>query len=88
MSAHVSRAELGRYCRVDEADGLDELEALAQSAETYLTTAGAVRTERNADSYDLCVKAMALHWYDNPDGGEFAPGLRQQINQLKFYREA
>ena len=83
---HVSKAELMRYCRVDDEDNAATLLELADAAEDYLTTAGAQRTDETARSYDLAVKGLALHWFEHPEGGEFSPGLRAQINQLKFYR--
>lgn len=82
--AAVSTADLMLYCRVDAEEAAPLLENLANSAEEYLTTAGAVRTESNANAYDLAVKALVLQWYDNPGGGEVSPALRQSINQLKF----
>ena len=82
--ARISTEDLMLYCRVDGEEASTLLEQLADSAEEYLTTAGAQRTEANSNAYDLTVKALVLHWYDNPEGGTLPPGLRQLINQLKL----
>ena len=84
--SNVSAADLKLYCRVDDDEAVPLLESLAESAEEYLTTAGAERTQNNTNAYDLAVKALVLHWYDNPTGGELPAGLRNNINQLKFTR--
>lgn|GEM_PF-2912636 len=82
--AEVSRKELMLYCRVDDEDAGDLLESLADSAEEYLQTAGVELDEFNNSRYCLAEKALVLHWFDNPTGGDLPAGLRQIINQLKF----
>lgn len=79
----VSRADLMAYCRVDTDEGGNQLMTLQSAAIDYLKVAGADHPDRPA--YALAVKALVLHWYDHPDGGEaFSGGLRAVINQLKF----
>ena len=78
------------YMQLDADDTTDDalVEDFRASAEEYLRDAGILRSERNAARYDLCIKAMTLHWYDHRDsvGTELGiPGnIRPVINQLKM----
>lgn len=92
------------YMRFDElAEGLSPEESAAQEALIAALTAGAVEYLGNAgipepgpeeasELYDLCVKALALHWYDHRDdvGDESAVpnGVRPVITQLKLLSAA
>lgn len=80
----VTEEELCLYCRVDDDAAGALLTLLADAAEAYLSSMGA---DLHQPSAALCVKALTLHWYDNPTGGELPVGLRQLINSLKLYHK-
>ena len=81
----VTIEDLRLYCRVDEEAEDLLLSQHADAAESKLTAAGIPLTDRNRDRYALAVKAMTLHFLDNP--GEALPqGIRDMINDLKFTR--
>ena len=72
------------YCKVDEGDPREELlPSLAEAAETKLLEAGVQRTANNAALFDLAIKAITLHWLDNPTGTPIPGGLQTMINELK-----
>lgn len=77
-----SKAELMAYCRVDDEEAGALLESLCQQAETYLSFAG-VDTTTPDFRLEQALKALTLHWFDNPAGGEVPAGLQRLINQLK-----
>lgn len=72
------------YCRVDGSEMGNLVDELGISAEAYLEDAGCVWTPQNAAYYALAVKAMTLHYLDNPGGAPTPQGLRNLINKLKF----
>lgn len=81
----VSKAELYRYCKIDDDDV--EMQALADELadanEAYLLRQNIPLTDANRPRFALCVKAMTLHELDHP--GEAMPlGVREKINDLKF----
>jgi hypothetical protein len=84
----VSVDELIRYCRADDDEETRALmEDLGESAEAYLIDNGADPMEMGDAGrkvWALCVKSLTLHYYDNPGGAEFPPGLRQLINRAKL----
>lgn len=86
MALSVTRDELMQYCRVDDEDAGDLLENLADSAEEYLDSAGAPFDGAGYQDakYILAVKALVLHWFDNPAGADVPASLQSLINQLKF----
>lgn len=70
------------------------IQALAAGAVEYLGNAGIPEPGQEAPSelYDLCVKALTLHWYDHRDdvGDESSVpnGVRPVITQLKLLSAA
>jgi hypothetical protein len=84
----VSVDELIRYCRADDDEETHALmEDLGESAEAYLIDNGADPMQMGPAElkvWTLCVKALTLHYYDNPGGAEFPPGLRQLVNRVKL----
>lgn len=85
MDYSPTTAELLDYCRADEDESTVKLmETLKASAVEYLQGAGIDPTESNASRFQLAVKALVLHWYDTPDGGDISPALKQLITQLKY----
>ena len=82
--AIVRKQDLMLYCKVDEGDPREELlPSLAEAAETKLLEAGVQRTANNAALFDLAIKAITLHWLDNPTGTPIPGGLQTMINELK-----
>lgn len=76
------------YVRPEPED--DDLVAdLTQAAEDYLLEAGVEPGIAPASTYQLAVKGITLHWYenrnatDNASPDDFEPGIRKVINQLK-----
>ena len=72
----------------DEEDFL--VQELMDAAAEYLAASGVHETEDNAGRYDLAVKGLCLHWYDNRGSvltgtmvTDIPLGLRAVINQLK-----
>ena len=53
-------------------------------AEAYLAGAGVRKGEVRAAGWDLAVKALTLHYYDNRDGAAVPEGLRQLVTQLQY----
>ena len=82
--ATVERDELMLYCRVDGDEIGDLVEELAESAEAYLQDAGCTYTTATAPVYRQAVKALTLHYLDNPGGAPVPQGLQSLINKLKF----
>ncbi len=79
----VSRDDLMAYCRADSKEQGDLAVAQAEAAEAWLTGIGVQWDEATAPTYCLVVKALALHWMDNPTLKEVPVGLRHLINFLK-----
>lgn len=81
----VSKAELYRYCKIDDDDV--EMQALADELadanEAYLLRQNIPLMDANWARFALCVKAMTLHELDHP-GDETPRGIREKINDLKF----
>lgn len=80
----TTREELMSYCRADTEEQGNLAVAQADAAEAYLERLGIEFSESNAGTYALAVKALALHWMDNPTLQEVPAGLRRLINQLKY----
>lgn len=80
----ITRQELMLYCRVDDETLGDHLLELCSAAQSYLRTAGVTPTPATEGQYRLTVKAMTLHYFDNPTATQLPAGLQSLINQLKF----
>ena len=76
------------YCRCDTEEQGNLAVQQAEAAEAYLEGAGVVYSNRNAQRYAQVVKALTLHWMDNPTMPAVPDGLQGMINQLKFCKEA
>lgn len=83
MRAH-DKAALMAYCRVDDDAAGDTLVELSYTAAEYLSSAGVEPTDSNESRYTTVIRAMTLHYYDNPVPGAFPAGLQSMINQLKL----
>lgn len=79
-----TREELMVYCRVDDEAQGDLLVSLARSAQEYLSSAGIRPSEDNYERYGLAIKALTLHYLDNPVPGSVPAGVQSIINQLKL----
>ena len=75
------------YCRCDTDEQGDLAVQQAEAAEAYLEGAGVEYNEHNATRFTQAVKALALHWLDNPTLLAPPAGLQAVINQLKFRKE-
>lgn len=75
-----------KFCRIDHDEDDDEVADLIASAKAYLAGAGIPPA---SPLYELTVKNLVLHWYDNrEDGKTLTVGLRQLINQQKLSQVA
>lgn len=63
------------------------IEFLEMAAE-YLSDAGVEKSPSNSARYNIALRAIALHYYDNRDGGADVPAMplntQRLINQLKM----
>lgn len=89
VKAYMRFDELTEGLTPDETAAQEALiGALAAGAAEYLEAAGIPEPEGTSERYDLCVKALTLHWYDHRDdvGSEAALplGVRPVITQLKL----
>ena len=76
------KATLMAWCRVDDEEAGAVLEQLCAQAAAYLSAAGVLPPEEDPRA-ELALKALTLHWFDNPAGGDIPAGLQRLINQLK-----
>lgn len=67
------------YCRADE-DATEAVSDAAQDAENFLSGMGA---DPDSPVYNKTLKALTLHFFDHPAGGEFSPALQKMVNTLK-----
>ena len=87
--AYVPLEDVKSYGRIDGDEDDALLAGLTGAAEEYLSNAGVTPENASASLYQLAVKGIVLHWYENRaavDGGspkDFEPGVRMVINQLK-----
>lgn len=81
--------EIKEYLRIDTDldDGL--LNSLVIAAKEYLKNAGVAKTE--GPLYDLAVKLLVAHWYENREvvgkADKLAFSLEAIITQLKYCRD-
>lgn len=78
------KQELMTYCRVDDEATGELLVELSYSAAEYLEAAGIQQNSENERRYALAVKALTLHYLDNPTPEAIPAGLQSIINQLKL----
>ena len=67
------------YCRADE-DARDVVVDAAQDAGNFLMGLGA---DPAHPVYGKTLKALTLHFFDHPEGGELSPALQKLLNTLK-----
>lgn len=68
------------YCRADGEDAQTLVQDAAEDAELYLSNMGA---DPESTVYNKALKALTLHFFDHPEGGEFSPALKKLLNNLK-----
>lgn len=68
------------YCRADGEDAQQLVEDAAQDAENFLDALGA---DPAHPLYNKALKALTLHFFDNPEGGDLSPALKKMLNTLK-----
>ena len=87
--ATVSLEAAKAYARIDGDEDDALLESLIEAAEEYLAGAGVYPGLAPEALYQLAVKGIVLHWYeqrnvtDNAAPTDFSAGVRLTINQLK-----
>lgn len=87
--ATVSLEAAKAYARIDGDEDDALLESLIEAAEEYLAGSGVYPGLAPEALYQLAVKGIVLHWYeqrnvtDGPAPRDFAAGVRLTINQLK-----
>ena len=87
--ATVSLEAAKAYARIDGDEDDALLESLIEGAEEYLAGAGIYPGLASEALYQLAVKGIVLHWYeqrnvtDNAAPTDFSAGVRLTINQLK-----
>lgn len=91
--AYVPLEDVKSYGRIDGDEDDALLVGFTEAAEEYLANAGVTPESASASLYQLAVKGIVLHWYENRtavDSGspkDFEPGIRLVINQLKCASE-
>lgn len=78
--------EIKLYARIDE--DYNEIPTFISAAEEYLNNAG-ITKNYNSDLYNLCIKMLVKHWYDNREITTNKPieipyGITCIINQLQI----
>ena len=92
--ATVSLEAAKAYARIDGDEDDALVESLIEAAEEYLAGAGVYPGLAQEALYQLAVKGIVLHWYEQRNATErsategraptdFAAGVRLIINQLK-----
>lgn len=91
--AALTLEEVKAYCHITDDSEDTVLEGLMTAAIDYLAGAGVPAEAKDSARYNLAVKALTLHWYDNRGnmaGGagtqaEIPLGLGALIIQLQNY---
>lgn len=87
--AYVPLEPVKAYAKTNDEDD-DQVMSLIDAAEQYLHNAGVDPGSVPYALFELAVKGMVLHWYDNrasvdtSSPPDFEPGIRAVINQLKM----
>lgn len=68
MSDTVDLTELKTYLRIDGGEDDQVLASLYDAAVEYLENAGVKKSEDKHKLYDLAIKLLVSHWYDNRSG--------------------
>lgn len=80
--------EVKQFSRVDDPGENNLLDSLEVAAKVYLKNAGVTTPTETNEFYDLAVKILITHWYENrePTGkaDKIAYSLDSIIAQLKY----
>lgn len=76
-------AEIKAYMHA-EGEEDSAVEPFVASARAYLAGAGVQEELVRPDAYDLALKALTLHYYDNRDGAAVPEGLNRLVTQLQY----
>ena len=79
--------KIKEYLKIDSNDEDVTVQALITSAELYLKNAGVLEDYQN-ELYDLAIKMLVLHWYENREiignAQKMAFSLDNIITQLQY----
>lgn len=79
--------KIKEYLKIDSNDEDITVQALITSAELYLKNAGVLEDYQN-ELYDLAIKMLVLHWYENREivgnAKKMAFSLDNIITQLQY----
>jgi len=79
--------KIKEYLKIDGNDEDITVQALITSAELYLKNAGVLEDYQN-ELYDLAIKMLVLHWYENREiignAKKMAFSLDNIITQLQY----
>ena len=79
--------KIKEYLKIDSNDEDITVQALITSAELYLKNAGVLEDYQN-ELYDLAIKMLVLHWYENREiignAQKMAFSLDNIITQLQY----
>lgn len=79
--------KIKEYLKIDSNDEDVTVQALITSAELYLKNAGVLEDYQN-ELYDLAIKMLVLHWYENREivgnAKKMAFSLDNIITQLQY----
>nr|UVM81369.1 MAG: head-tail connector protein [Bacteriophage sp.] len=80
--------EIKQFSRVDDPGEKGLLDSLEISAKTYLKNAGVNTPTETNEFYNLAIKILVTHWYDNREpigkANKLAYSLDSIIAQLKY----
>lgn len=80
--------DVKQYSRVDDPDEGQLLESLEIASKMYLKNAGVTTPVNTNELYNLAVKILVTHWYDNREpvgkADKLAYSLDSIISQLKY----
>lgn len=86
--AYVPLEPVKAYAKAGDDDDA-VIQSLIDAAEDYLAGAGVYPGYAPNSTYEMAVKGIVLHWYENraavdtSSPPDFEPGIRAVINQLK-----
>lgn len=80
--------DIKQYLRLDDDSDDLLLDGLIFAAKNYMSNAGVQEKNEENDLYDLCIKLLVSHWYENREvtgtTNKLAFSLESIIVQLKY----
>lgn len=80
----ITLNDLKLYMRIDDNFEDDLLDSLLKSAKEYLSTCNITENNRLSSLYDLAIKMLVSHWYDNREVVGEAKLLAYSLNSIIF----